>query len=97
MVFIKRWLRQLKFLIMTVRQRLTSWMLTITNIQVEAISIQIIEITMFKGRSNAAKKALYRRVVDLLEANPGIPGNDITIIIHEPPLKTGESVVVIPL
>jgi 4-oxalocrotonate tautomerase family enzyme len=47
----------------------------------------IIEITMFKGRSNEAKKALYRRVVDLLEVNPGIPANDITIVIHEPPLE----------
>jgi len=47
----------------------------------------IIEITMFKGRSSEAKKALYRRVVDLLNRNPGIPGNDITIIIHEPPLE----------
>jgi len=47
----------------------------------------IIEITMFKGRSSDAKKALYRRMVDLLEVNPGIPGNDITIIIHEPPLE----------
>ena len=47
----------------------------------------IIEITMFKGRSNEAKKALYRRIVDLLEINPSIPGNDITIIIHEPTLE----------
>jgi 4-oxalocrotonate tautomerase family enzyme len=47
----------------------------------------IIEITMFKGRSNEAKKALYRRIVDLLEANPDIPGNDITIIINDPPLE----------
>ncbi|MHC1702472.1 MAG: tautomerase family protein [Tenuifilaceae bacterium] len=47
----------------------------------------IIEITMFKGRSNEAKKALFRKIVDLLEINPGIPGNDITIIIHEPPLE----------
>ncbi len=47
----------------------------------------IIEITMFKGRSNEAKKALYRRMVDLLEQNPGINGNDVTIIIHEPALE----------
>jgi len=47
----------------------------------------IIEVTMFKGRSNEAKKALFRKMVDLLEVNPGIPGNDITIIIHEPPLE----------
>jgi 4-oxalocrotonate tautomerase family enzyme len=47
----------------------------------------IIEITMFKGRSDEAKKSLFRRIVDLLEANPGIPGNDITIIINDPPLE----------
>jgi len=47
----------------------------------------IIEITMFKGRSNEAKKALYRRIVDLLIANPEIPENDITIVINDPPLE----------
>lgn len=47
----------------------------------------IIEITMFKGRSNEAKKALYRKIVDSLVLNPGIPGNDITIIIHDPALE----------
>lgn len=47
----------------------------------------IIEITMFKGRSNEAKKVLYRRMVDLLEQNPGIDGNDVTIIISEPALE----------
>ncbi|NOU18884.1 MAG: tautomerase family protein [Bacteroidales bacterium] len=47
----------------------------------------IIEVTMFKGRSNEAKKALFRRLVDLLITNPGIPSNDITIIIHEPALE----------
>lgn len=47
----------------------------------------IIEITMFKGRSSEAKKALFRRIVDLLVVNPGIPSNDITIIIDEPPLE----------
>ncbi|RPH31949.1 MAG: tautomerase family protein [Bacteroidales bacterium] len=46
----------------------------------------IIEITMFMGRSNEAKKKLYRTMVDLLTINPGIPSNDITIIIHEPSL-----------
>ena len=47
----------------------------------------IIEITMFKGRSFDAKKALYKDIVDKLESNPGIPGNDIIIVIHEPPLE----------
>jgi 4-oxalocrotonate tautomerase family enzyme len=46
----------------------------------------IIEITMFKGRSFEAKKALYASIVSNLVKNPGIPGNDITIVIHEPSL-----------
>jgi 4-oxalocrotonate tautomerase family enzyme len=44
----------------------------------------IIEVTMFKGRSFESKKALYASIVSRLEKNPGIPGNDITIVIHEP-------------
>lgn len=47
----------------------------------------IIEITMFKGRSFEAKKALYRMIVDTLGVNPGIPKADITITINEPPLE----------
>ncbi|MBK7212372.1 MAG: tautomerase family protein [Bacteroidales bacterium] len=47
----------------------------------------IIEITLFKGRSLAARKALFAAIVRNLEVNPGIPGNDITIILHEPPLE----------
>lgn len=47
----------------------------------------IIEITMFKGRSNEAKKALFKRIVELLTENPGIPSNDIIITINEPPLE----------
>jgi phenylpyruvate tautomerase PptA (4-oxalocrotonate tautomerase family) len=47
----------------------------------------IIEITMFKGRSFEAKKALYSAIVRNLEANPGIPGSEVIIVIHEPPLE----------
>ncbi len=47
----------------------------------------IIEITMFKGRSFGAKKALYAAIVRNLQKEPGIPGDDITIIIHEPSLE----------
>jgi len=46
----------------------------------------IIEVTMFKGRSFEAKKKLYADIVNNLAENPGIPGNDVTIIIHEVPL-----------
>jgi phenylpyruvate tautomerase PptA (4-oxalocrotonate tautomerase family) len=42
---------------------------------------------MFKGRSFEAKKALYAAIVRNLEANPGIPGGDVSIVIHEPPLE----------
>ena len=47
----------------------------------------IIEITMFKGRSFLAKKALYSAIVRNLAVNPGISGNEISIVIHEPPLE----------
>jgi len=47
----------------------------------------IIGITMFKGRSFEAKKALYRMIVDSLGSNPGIPKDDITITINEPSLE----------
>jgi 4-oxalocrotonate tautomerase family enzyme len=47
----------------------------------------IIEITMFKGRSFEAKKALYAGIAAKLENELGISGNDITIVIHEPELQ----------
>lgn len=47
----------------------------------------IIEITMFKGRSFEAKKALYAAIVRNLEADPKIPGGEISIVIHDPPLE----------
>lgn len=49
--------------------------------------ITIIEITMFKGRSIEAKKQLYETIVNNLDKNPGIRGDDITIVLHEPPLE----------
>lgn len=49
--------------------------------------VTLIEITMFKGRSTAAKKALYKFIVNNLASNPGINGNDIVIVLHEPPLE----------
>ncbi|NVO19042.1 MAG: tautomerase family protein [Bacteroidetes bacterium] len=47
----------------------------------------IVEITMFKGRSDEAKKNLYASITRRLELNPGIPGSEVIIIIHEPPLQ----------
>lgn len=46
----------------------------------------LIEIKMFAGRTGDAKRNLYRRIVDNLAANPGIDGNDITIILSEIPM-----------
>jgi phenylpyruvate tautomerase PptA (4-oxalocrotonate tautomerase family) len=45
----------------------------------------IIEITAFQGRSLAAKKNLYSAIVRNLGTSPGIAGDDILIILHEPP------------
>ncbi len=47
----------------------------------------IIEITAFKGRSLNAKRELYRTIIDHLAKSPGIAGDDILIILHEPPLE----------
>ena len=48
--------------------------------------VTLIEITMFPGRSFDAKKALYQKLVDKLAKNPGIDGEDILIILYEPPM-----------
>jgi phenylpyruvate tautomerase PptA (4-oxalocrotonate tautomerase family) len=45
----------------------------------------IIEIVAFRGRSFDAKKKLYRAVIEKLGRSPGITGDDILIILHEPP------------
>ncbi len=50
-------------------------------------NITIIEITMYKGRSIEAKKKLFKTIVDILAEKPGIKGDDITIVLHEPPLE----------
>ena len=47
----------------------------------------IIEVIAFKGRSLAAKRDLYRIIVENLAKNPGIAGDDILIILHEPSLE----------
>ncbi len=44
-----------------------------------------IEMTVFPGRSFQAKKALYREIASRLE-KLGIKGNDVLIILNEPPL-----------
>lgn len=47
----------------------------------------IIEITMFKGRSFEAKRNLYQSIVRNLGSAPGIGGNDIVIVLLEPPME----------
>ncbi|MFL0195875.1 tautomerase family protein [Clostridium sp. WILCCON 0269] len=47
----------------------------------------LIEITAFKGRSVEAKRKLYREIVNNLKMDPGIDGEDIVIVINEPPLE----------
>jgi phenylpyruvate tautomerase PptA (4-oxalocrotonate tautomerase family) len=47
----------------------------------------VIEIIAFLGRSYDAKKNLYSTIVKNLGKSPGIAGDDILIIIHEPPCE----------
>ena len=50
-------------------------------------AVTLIQITMFPGRSFDAKKKLYQDIVHSLGENPGIDGNDIMIILLEPPME----------
>lgn len=45
----------------------------------------VIEIIAFPGRSRDAKKNLYAAIVRNLERSPGIEGDGIQVIVHEPP------------
>lgn len=51
------------------------------------VNATIIEISMFPGRSLKIKMELYQRIINNLEKNPGIKGNDVIIILQEPPLE----------
>lgn len=46
----------------------------------------LVEFTVFPGRSDDAKRALYAAVVRNLQAAPGIPPEKVLIVLHEPPL-----------
>jgi phenylpyruvate tautomerase PptA (4-oxalocrotonate tautomerase family) len=46
----------------------------------------LVEIIAFPGRSAAAKRHLYQAIVRNLEA-AGIPANDISIVLQEPPME----------
>jgi phenylpyruvate tautomerase PptA (4-oxalocrotonate tautomerase family) len=50
-------------------------------------NITLIEIILYKGRSIEAKKALYKAINKNLASDPGIDGNDIFIVLLEPPLE----------
>ena len=50
-------------------------------------NITLIEIVLYKGRSIEAKKALYKAINKNLASDPGIKGNDIIIVLLEPPLE----------
>ncbi len=53
----------------------------------KTVDTTIIEIRMFKGRTLKQKRELYQAIVYNLEKNPGIDGNDVTIVILEPDLE----------
>jgi phenylpyruvate tautomerase PptA (4-oxalocrotonate tautomerase family) len=46
----------------------------------------LVEITMFPGRTLTAKRRLYKAIVAKL-GMLGIPGNDVFIVLHEPPME----------
>ena len=47
----------------------------------------IVEIIVFQGRSFDAKKNLYSAIIHNLGQSPGIVGDDILIILHEPQME----------
>lgn len=49
--------------------------------------VTLIQIVMFEGRSFEAKKLLYNAINRKLAENPGIDGDDITIVLIESPLE----------
>lgn len=50
-------------------------------------NVTLIQIVMFEGRSFEAKKALYNAINRNLRDNPGINGDDITVVLIESPLE----------
>jgi phenylpyruvate tautomerase PptA (4-oxalocrotonate tautomerase family) len=55
--------------------------------QTKSEKYTLIELTVFKGRSLEAKKLLYSSIASNLAKSPGIKGEDIIIVIHEPPME----------
>jgi phenylpyruvate tautomerase PptA (4-oxalocrotonate tautomerase family) len=46
----------------------------------------LVELTVFPGRSDDAKRSLYAALVRNLERAPGIPPEKVLVVLHEPPL-----------
>jgi len=46
----------------------------------------LVEVTVFPGRSDDAKRKLYAALVRNLRAAPGIPPEEVLVVLHEPPL-----------
>ena len=57
------------------------------TIQGKSDKFTLIELTVFKGRSIEAKRKLYSLIVQKLNEALGIDGNDIMIVVNEPPLE----------
>jgi hypothetical protein len=57
------------------------------NPETKKNNVTLNEITMFQGRSFEAKKVIYISINDNLAQNPGIGGDDITIVLHEHSLE----------
>jgi phenylpyruvate tautomerase PptA (4-oxalocrotonate tautomerase family) len=47
----------------------------------------LIEVTLFSGRSKETKRTLYRKIVDTLYGNMGIPKDSVFIVLNEQPLE----------
>lgn len=52
---------------------------------VRSADVVYIQMTVFSTRTAEQKKALYARIADLLEANPGIRREDIFVTILDAP------------
>lgn len=46
----------------------------------------LVELTVFPGRSDDAKRALYAALVRNLQRDPGIAPDSVLVVLHEPPL-----------
>jgi phenylpyruvate tautomerase PptA (4-oxalocrotonate tautomerase family) len=46
----------------------------------------LVELTVFPGRSDDAKRVLYAAVVRNLQVSPGIAPEKVLVVLHEPPL-----------